>query len=201
MTRDEFERSVEECLPRLQSYLSRKCGNSPRIHPDDVVQDTLLKAFEKLGQFRGEKGNSFYAWLFKIAENTFKAEIRRPIHRTDFISCSESLLQSAIALLPFYGNQSPVDQVIVQNEFQICVVGFQSLPKNHKAALILDAQGYRRHEAAKILGVPLGTVCSWTHRARKSLGVEAHAKLDLIKKGEPDRPAEEKRAAKQEVAL
>jgi RNA polymerase sigma-70 factor (ECF subfamily) len=60
-----FEALAAPLLASLRSYLARMAGSPDDA--DDLVQDTLLRAFEQLGQFRGEA--SFKTWLFRIASN------------------------------------------------------------------------------------------------------------------------------------
>lgn len=61
-----FEALVAPHVRALRSYLLRMSGSPDDA--DDLVQDTLVKAFEQVAGFRGEA--SFKTWLFRIASNT-----------------------------------------------------------------------------------------------------------------------------------
>ncbi|HSK08375.1 MAG TPA: sigma-70 family RNA polymerase sigma factor [Vicinamibacterales bacterium] len=47
-------------------------GLRDRLDSGDILQATLLRSFERIGQFRGEAGGSFMAWLARIAENEIR---------------------------------------------------------------------------------------------------------------------------------
>jgi RNA polymerase sigma-70 factor (ECF subfamily) len=65
-----LDRLYERCTPRLLSYIRLKLGRSlrERLESRDILQATLLKSFEHLGEFRGSDGQSLMAWLARIAD-------------------------------------------------------------------------------------------------------------------------------------
>jgi RNA polymerase sigma-70 factor, ECF subfamily len=65
-----LERLYERCTPRLLSYIRLKLGRSlrERLESRDILQATLLKSFQHLGDFRGSDGQSLMAWLARIAD-------------------------------------------------------------------------------------------------------------------------------------
>src|ERR1700680_2947788 len=60
-------------IPTLRAFAFSLCGNFDRA--DDLVQETLLKAWQHLDHF--EEGTNLRAWLFTILRNTYFSEIRR----------------------------------------------------------------------------------------------------------------------------
>jgi RNA polymerase sigma-70 factor, ECF subfamily len=65
-----LDRLYERCTPRLLSYIRLKLGRSlrERLESRDILQATLLKSFQHLGEFRGSDGQSLMAWLARIAD-------------------------------------------------------------------------------------------------------------------------------------
>ena len=58
------------CAPRLLTYIRLRMGRSlrARVESRDILQSTLLKSFQRFGDFRGGDGRSLMAWLARIAE-------------------------------------------------------------------------------------------------------------------------------------
>jgi RNA polymerase sigma-70 factor (ECF subfamily) len=69
--RSAFEALVEEYEGRLQSVLRARIGVAlrGRIQAEDIVQETFLRAFQSIGEFRWRGEDSFYRWLCGIAEH------------------------------------------------------------------------------------------------------------------------------------
>jgi sigma-70-like protein len=62
---------VERCRPRLEAVIESRFGDHlrDRAQPEDVLQETLLRAFRSLGRFRWQGDESFLRWLGGIAEH------------------------------------------------------------------------------------------------------------------------------------
>src|SRR5687767_10966683 len=75
---EDFNREIKAHEAKIKSFVYRLTAS--REDTEDIVQDTFLKAWQKLDTFRGE--SSFKTWLFTIAANTaknhFKAKRRWP---------------------------------------------------------------------------------------------------------------------------
>jgi RNA polymerase sigma-70 factor (ECF subfamily) len=65
-----LDRLYERCTPRLLSYIRLKLGRTlrERLESRDILQATLLKSFQHLGEFRGSDGQALLAWLARIAD-------------------------------------------------------------------------------------------------------------------------------------
>ncbi len=70
---DAFVRLVDVHKPRLYNLALKMTGNS--LDAEDIVQETLMKAIDKIDQFRGEA--SFGTWLYSIALNQTRATLVR----------------------------------------------------------------------------------------------------------------------------
>lgn len=124
---------------------------------DDVVQEALLKALEKTNTFR--LGGSVRVWLLAIVHNIFVSTQRR--------ARAEERRNARFA-------EAMVDHVEPDQEFvaylQDVAQTFAALPDRQRAILHLIAvEGQSYHEAAAILGIPVGTVMSRLSRARATL--------------------------------
>lgn len=84
MTSEQFERCAEECRAGLFVFCSKL---SPQ--PDDLVQDTLIRAWVKREQFA--VGRSFFSWVCTIAQNIAKDHKRKESRRVQTVPCSECL--------------------------------------------------------------------------------------------------------------
>ena len=88
-----FHRRLIDAIPNLRAFAMSLCGNPARS--DDLVQETLLKAWNKIDSF--EEGTNFRAWLFTILRNTFLSEQRK---RKREIADIDGLLSRRLAVHP-----------------------------------------------------------------------------------------------------
>ena len=147
---------IEEQLPHLRGYaraLTRDAGAA-----DDLVQDALLRAYEKASTYR--PGNSLRSWLLSIVHNLFVDQKRRWASEQK----RDARLVDARAPAVAQGEQ---EQAVYLAEVS---ARFAALPEDHRAVLsLIGVQGLSYQEAAATLGVPVGTVMSRLHRARAAL--------------------------------
>ncbi|WP_134495125.1 sigma-70 family RNA polymerase sigma factor [Microvirga pakistanensis] len=127
------------------------------IHAEDLVQDTLVRAYERRGSFRA--GGNLRGWLLSILHNTFID------HRRRQVSELRRLEQAA----SFANTQAPAEQES-RVRLQQVQAAFMSLPDEQRAALHLVAiEGLPYQEAADALKIPVGTLMSRLGRARAAL--------------------------------
>ena len=133
---------------------------------EDLVQDTLVRAYERHGSFRS--GGSLRGWLLSILHNTFIDGRRRH-------TAEARRLEQAAALAETAAPPAQESQV----RFQQVQAAFLRLPDEQRAALHLVAiEGLSYQEAADALGIPVGTLMSRLGRARATLrGFEAGTQL------------------------
>ncbi len=136
---------------------------------DDLAQETLLKAFKKIGTFR--EGTDVKAWLFAILRNTRIDRLRAVGLKTE-ISLSDIAAEPAA---PSEGGNQSVEwdhPQEVLNRFSDAQVidAIQKLPEEIRWTLLLvDVEGMGHAEAAEVLQVPLGTIKSRVHRGHSML--------------------------------
>ena len=132
-----------------------------RADAEDVVQETLLRAFRSLGTFDGRYPR---AWLLTILRNAERNRHRR--RRPELLSDPE--------MAEDLGPRTESDEVEVsaeQHEFTDFVAqAVEQLPDGFREVVdLVDINGLSYQEAADVLGVPIGTVMSRLHRARRRL--------------------------------
>ena len=165
---NEAERLVE-LIPRLRRYARALAGD--RASADDLVQDTLERAWSKLHLYR--RGTDLRAWLFTVMHNVHVNKIRAA-RSTDVLE--EDMPE--LALRP------PQADALLVRDLERAVA---RLPVDQRAVLLLvTLEDMRYEEVARTLGIPIGTVMSRLSRAREKLrammlGHSPSAKLKVVK--------------------
>jgi RNA polymerase sigma factor (sigma-70 family) len=165
---NEAERLVE-LIPRLRRYARALVGD--RAAADDLVQDTLERAWAKLHLYR--RGTDLRAWLFTVMHNVHVNKVRaaRPTDTLD--EDTPELAQRA----------TQGDALLVRDLDRSIAV----LSADQRAVLLLVAlEDMSYEEVAQTLAIPIGTVMSRLSRAREKLrammlGQAAAGRLKLVK--------------------
>ncbi len=141
-------------IPNLRAFAISLCGNADRA--DDLVQETLVKAWGHLGSFN--EGSNLGGWLFTILRNTYFSQFRK---RRREVPDSDGVVVGRLAVAP--GQTAHMDML----DFRAALA---QLPADQREALILiGAAGHSYHEAAMICGCAVGTIKSRVSRARRRL--------------------------------
>ncbi len=148
-----FERLYEGHSARVFNLARRMAGLESA---SDLTQDVFVRAWEKLGTFRGEA--AFGTWLHRLAVNVILA--RRTAHRTEqsrFLD-EDGLLEAQ----PARAGSSDLGM-----DFERAI---ERLPDGARVVFVLyDVEGYRHGEIAGMLGISSGTSKAQLHRARMIL--------------------------------
>jgi RNA polymerase sigma-70 factor, ECF subfamily len=140
-------------IPNLRAFGVSLCGDVDRA--DDLVQETLLKAWDHLESF--QEGTNLRAWLFTILRNTYFSECRRRRREV------EDRDGKAADLAVHPGQQGHIDMQDFRRALNL-------LPPDQREALVLvGAAGFSYEEAAGISGCAVGTIKSRVNRARGKL--------------------------------
>jgi RNA polymerase sigma-70 factor (ECF subfamily) len=132
-----------------------------RADAEDLVQESLLRAYKAIEGFDGRYPR---AWLLTILRNTERNRHRR--RRPELLSDPD--------MVEDRGPRTEADEVerrAEDREFDEAVTAaLQELPENFRRVVeLVDVDGLTYQEAADVLDVPLGTVMSRLHRARRRI--------------------------------
>ncbi len=143
----------------------------------DVVQDSFLKAYRALPQFRGE--SAFYTWIYRIAVNTAKNFLvsagRRPLSTTRDDDSGEPM--SFEELQPSL--ETPEHLFISDEIRSVIVETMEGLPHELREALTLrEIDGMSYEQIADVMECPIGTVRSRIFRAREAIDLKLKPLLE-----------------------
>jgi RNA polymerase sigma-70 factor (ECF subfamily) len=157
-----FEAEAMLHLDALYSFALRL--SRVRDDAEDLVSDTMLRAFERWDQYR--LGTNIRAWLFTILYHLFVSRKRR----IDAREVPEGDGESGWSVQNAVGEVDPEGRFFDSFLDDEIVRAIDALPEEYRSAVVLsDIQELRYAEIAKILGIPEGTVKSRLFRGRRLL--------------------------------
>lgn len=165
-----FADDAMQFAPQLLGTALRMTRN--RADAEDLVQDTMLKAFKAYGSF--EVGTNLRAWLFRILTNTFinsyNAKKVRPLEGDLGDLPDLYLYRHVDQMSDKLKGRSAEDTVFDLFTDDEVRTALEELPETFLLPILLaDIQEFSYQEIADILDVPIGTVMSRIHRGRKAL--------------------------------
>ncbi len=148
-----LRREIIRLLPDMRAFARFLLRDRPAA--DDLVQDTVMRALQALGQFQA--GTNLKAWLFTIERNAFYEQVRR--RKRESAALERSYAERPLPVLqPSGGEISDLQRML------------WTLPVLLREALVLvGAQELTHEEAAVICGVPIGTMKARVSRGRAKL--------------------------------
>jgi RNA polymerase sigma-70 factor (ECF subfamily) len=124
---------------------------------EELTQDVFVRAWQKLGSFRGD--SAFSSWLYPLTVNVALSERRSRRRRTARVFATEDLT-------PFDKGERPKTP---EAGFDL-EKAMATLPPGARAVFVLhDVEGYKHVEIARMLGMATGTSKAQLHRARRLL--------------------------------
>ncbi len=174
-----FELLVLKYQHRIERLIGRMVRDVDLI--EDIAQETFIRAFCALHQFRGEA--QFYTWLYRIAVNTAKkalVEIRRDptvLEATPHEIDGDDETNRR-------GNEPTTDEapdtVLAAKEVAAAVnSAMEALTAELRQALTLrEIEGLSYEEIAEVMSCPIGTVRSRIFRAREAISAQVKPLLD-----------------------
>jgi RNA polymerase sigma-70 factor (ECF subfamily) len=149
-----FERLYRAHVGRIHALARRMVGDDVA---DDLTQEVFIRAWEKLGTFRGDA--RFGTWLHRLAVNHLlsrRETVRKQEART---AAGEGLLERVMAPR----RRSSGAALDLEG-------ALRKLPSGAREVFVLyDVEGYAHEEIAALVGVTVGTSKSQLHRARMLL--------------------------------
>jgi RNA polymerase sigma-70 factor (ECF subfamily) len=164
------KRAFDVLVLKYQNRIANLVGRYVRDSDEafDVAQDTFLKAYRALPNFRGE--SAFYTWLYRIATNTAKNYLATKKRRPP----SDDLDSEVAEQLDIGGRLKDMDtpeHLLREREIAITIQNaVQALPAELAAAITLrEIDGLSYEEIAEAMDCPIGTVRSRIFRARDAI--------------------------------
>lgn len=168
---EDDERAFPELVRRFQSRVTNLISRvlNDRNGADDLAQEVFVRVFIHRRNYR--RGSKFSTWLFTIAANLAKNEIRRRVRRRNWFSLdalTEVLQDSAPQLAdPTENHEIGLEREQLREEVGKAIA---TVPEKYRLALVLrDIEGLPYEEISEVLGIPGGTVRSRINRARGML--------------------------------
>jgi RNA polymerase sigma factor (sigma-70 family) len=159
MTKDEFSVEIKKITKALKPFALRLTKDADDAA--DLIQDTLLKGFTNIEKFTD--GTNLKAWMFTIMKNTFITNYQKMIKQGTFVDTTENLhyLNSIEKAYTNQGVNTFVQQDITK--------ALSKLDFAYLSPFMMYFNGFKYHEIADNLNLPIGTVKNRIHMARKEL--------------------------------
>lgn len=163
MTALEFDTKIQGLSQFLRPFALKLTRDAEDA--DDLMQETMLKAITNREKF--SEGTNLKAWLYTIMKNTFITQYHRMVRRNTFIDTTDNL--------HYINSPSSVTENGSSSSFALEDINesIESLKAEYRDPFMMHFRGFKYHEIADHLGIPIGTVKNRIHIARK------HLKSDL----------------------
>jgi RNA polymerase sigma-70 factor (ECF subfamily) len=164
-------KGIAAYIPQLRRYA--RALTSDYTAAEDLVQDTLERAWKRLALWRS--GTNLRAWLFTIMHNIFVNQARTEPHKQH--------QNPDHAALYGWSSRTPEDRL----ELEDLNKALRRLSTDQREVILLiGLEQLSYDEAAKVLGIPIGTVMSRLSRGREQLrtmmsGSTATSQLKVVK--------------------
>ena len=171
-----FEMLVVNYNRRLGRLLSRFIKDEHEVN--DVVQESFIKAYRALPNFRGD--SAFYTWLYRISINTAKNFLannnKRPIMSSDITNGDGEVMDVVEQVAD---NLTPEAELMNKQILQTVESAVAKLPEDLRRAITLrEMDGLSYEEIAEVMQCPIGTVRSRIFRAREVIAADLRPLLD-----------------------
>lgn len=160
MTSLEFNRHVSEHTGTLKAFAINLTRDMEEAK--DLVQETLYRAISSKDKFT--EGTNLKAWMYTIMKNIFINNYRRNKKRKTFIDTTDNtyFIDNSRNSVVFNNGES----TLFINELNTAI---NNLQNDYKIPFVMHFRGYKYHEIAVQLDIPIGTVKSRIFLARKEL--------------------------------
>jgi RNA polymerase sigma-70 factor (ECF subfamily) len=176
------EASIREIIRRHNRRLYRIARSILRddSEAEDVLQETYIKAFTHLSEFRGD--SSLDTWLCRIAMNEALGRLRRRRKMTDLSAVEEERQSAEVIRLHAGSPEVDPERRVAQHEIrQLLEEAIDRLPEEFRVVLIARAvEDMSVDETASALGLNPETVKTRLHRARQRLRAMLEARVGTV---------------------
>ena len=162
-----FDLLVLKYQRRIMRLLARMINDPAEV--EDVAQETFVKAYRALPQFRGD--SNFYTWLYRIAINSARnwqaARHRRPYQLNEYKNEEGETFNLEDTLTD---NNTPELELASREVAQTVQKTIEALAPELRTAIVLrEMEGLSYEEIAQAMDCPIGTVRSRIFRAREAV--------------------------------
>ncbi|CAN5205325.1 RNA polymerase sigma factor [soil metagenome] len=159
MTNSDFDSIVTGFSGSLRPFALNLTKNMEEAN--DLIQDTLFRALSNRDKF--QDGTNLKAWLFTIMKNIFINNYRRKLKRNTIIDTTDNLYYINT---PAVLTDNDATAKFVMDDMKAAI---KCLGEEFRVPFMLHFEGFKYHEIAEELRLPLGTVKSRIFFARKEL--------------------------------
>jgi len=170
-----FDLLVQKYQSRIQKLIARFVRNPADVQ--DVAQETFIKAYRALENFRGD--SAFYTWLYRIAINTAKNHLVAVSRKSPGYSVDVQEVEKFDPSQWLKEYATP-EREMLASEIQTTVnSAMESLPPDLREAISLrELEGLSYEDIAQVMDCPIGTVRSRIFRAREAIDEKLRPLLD-----------------------
>jgi RNA polymerase sigma-70 factor (ECF subfamily) len=161
--------AFEPLVEKYRQRVYRLAFNVLRNQEDawDAAQEAFIKAYRALPSFRGQ--SAFYTWLFRIVMNVAHDKARQRGAQGRAFGTERVTEEEWERTMPDPGEDPDAAAARAEQRARI-TEALETLPEHHRAIIMLsDLEGLSYREIADVLSIPMGTVMSRLHNARKRL--------------------------------
>ena len=174
-----FEMLVVKYQRRIERLIARMVRDPDLVH--DVAQETFIRAYRALPQFRGE--SAFYTWLYRIAVNTAKkmlVELKRdPLVYESARSISDDGDETSRVENELTDGETPEALMASKEIASVVNAAIEALSEDLRQAITLrEIEGLSYEEIAELMNCPIGTVRSRIFRAREAIAARLRPLLE-----------------------
>lgn len=135
---------------------------------EELAQDVFVKAYDRLETY--DRQRKFSSWLFKVAHNATIDHLRRRRLETVPLETTEADDLQLTEILPGPASEQPEDRALRREVGEALEAAIGELRPAYREVLLLRfGHGSSYDEIAEVTDLPLGTVKTHLHRARKEL--------------------------------
>lgn len=159
MVNNTFSYKVYDHKSALQNFAFKFTQNLDDA--DDLVQDTILKAMRYSKMF--QDGSNMKAWLYTIMKNTFINDYRKSTKRLSVMDTTEEI---SSAQLFKSASENQANNKFISDDVNKAL---GKLNPDYYIPFTKYFEGYKYHEIADMLNIPIGTIKTRIHVARQLL--------------------------------